>query len=221
MGARGPKRTPTSLNKLRGNPGKRAQNHNEPQPELGAQCPAWLHPEAKREWKRLRAELERLDLLTVVDQAAMAAYCQAYARWFDAERAIAEAAADHAETLLELARMIVVCPDDPAEKVRIIDEANRRGISYRLAEQIAAMGPDTEAARKAAYKRHGRGLTTVTSQGTVIQHPLVGISNQASKEMLRIAGEFGMTPAARTRLSTIEPPVQGELFDFLSGQKVG
>jgi P27 family predicted phage terminase small subunit len=48
-------------------------------------CPRWLLPEAKREWRRVAPELKRMGLATVVDRTALAAYCQAYARWRQAE----------------------------------------------------------------------------------------------------------------------------------------
>ncbi len=86
-GGRPPK--PTVIKILAGNPGKRPLNKAEPKPKpVAPKCPAWLSKEAKREWKRVAPELERLGLLTVVDGGALAAYCQAYARWREAEEAI-------------------------------------------------------------------------------------------------------------------------------------
>ena len=81
--------TPTALKILRGNPGKRPLAHDEPKPRpVAPECPAWLLAEAKREWRRVAPELERLGLLTMVDGAAFAGYCQAYGRWVQAERAL-------------------------------------------------------------------------------------------------------------------------------------
>ena len=53
-------------------------------------CPAHLNPSAKAEWKRLAAELQRLRILSQLDRAALAAYCQAYGRWVEAERQLKE-----------------------------------------------------------------------------------------------------------------------------------
>ena len=64
---------------------------NEPTPEVKVpSCPSWLHREAKREWRRIVPELETLGLVTEIDRAALAAYCQAYAEWWEMERAIKE-----------------------------------------------------------------------------------------------------------------------------------
>lgn len=91
MATRGRKPTPTAIKELEGNPGKRPLNSNEPKPDATApKCPKWLEPEAKKEWKRLSIEMERIGILTKVDMAAFAAYCQAYARWQEAEKFITE-----------------------------------------------------------------------------------------------------------------------------------
>ena len=78
MATRGRKPTPTAIKELEGNPGKRKINEAEPKPEKKAPpCPKWLEPEAKKEWRRLSKQLEQIGVLTEVDQAAFASYCQA------------------------------------------------------------------------------------------------------------------------------------------------
>ena len=85
----GRKPKPTALKELEGNPGKRKLNRNEMTPDKGTlTCPVWLLPAAKTEWKRLCAKLEQLGVLTEVDRAAFAAYCQSYARWKEAQEHI-------------------------------------------------------------------------------------------------------------------------------------
>lgn len=92
MAGRKPK--PTNLKKLEGNPGKRKLNAKEPNPGNGMPtCPAWLLPVARTEWRRLCGQLNRMGILTEIDRAAFAAYCQSYARWRQAqERVSAEGA---------------------------------------------------------------------------------------------------------------------------------
>lgn len=87
---RGRKPTPTVLKALHGNPGRRPLNDQEPQPTPGIPpCPDHLDDVAAQEWQRIAPELESLGLLTQVDLAALAAYCQAYSRWIAAEAVIA------------------------------------------------------------------------------------------------------------------------------------
>ncbi|MFO7921485.1 MAG: phage terminase small subunit P27 family [Nioella sp.] len=48
-------------------------------------CPRHLSSVAQKEWRRLATPLHEAGLLTLADRAALAAYCQAYARWVEAE----------------------------------------------------------------------------------------------------------------------------------------
>ncbi len=59
---------------------------------LGAlpRCPAHLSDAARKEWRRLATPLHAAGILTLADRAALAAYCQAYARWVEAEKRLAE-----------------------------------------------------------------------------------------------------------------------------------
>jgi P27 family predicted phage terminase small subunit len=76
---------PTALHELHGNPSHKTLNKNEPHPRGIPECPNHLDEEAKKEWKRISSELVRLNLLTVVDRAALAAYCASWSRWIDAD----------------------------------------------------------------------------------------------------------------------------------------
>jgi P27 family predicted phage terminase small subunit len=78
---------PTALKVLHGNPGKRKPPAHEARPAPTVpDCPEWLEPEAQQEWERIAPKLQRLGLLTEVDGTALAGYCQAYARWSQAEQ---------------------------------------------------------------------------------------------------------------------------------------
>lgn len=91
MAQRGRKPKPTAVKVLEGNPGKRSLNTAEPKPEKKApRCPSWLEDEAKKEWKRMSKQLEQLGILTEIDMTAFAGYCQAYARWKEAEEFITQ-----------------------------------------------------------------------------------------------------------------------------------
>jgi P27 family predicted phage terminase small subunit len=56
----------------------------DPPPQLGA--------DAQAEWRNVVALLAEEGFLTTLDRGILIAYCQAYARWMQAERAIAEIA---------------------------------------------------------------------------------------------------------------------------------
>jgi P27 family predicted phage terminase small subunit len=91
MGARGPAPKPTALRIIEGNPGKRPLNRNEPKPTPKIPSrPEWLNAEAKREWSRIVPELDRIGLLTIVDRAAITAYCSAWSKVVQAERHMQE-----------------------------------------------------------------------------------------------------------------------------------
>jgi P27 family predicted phage terminase small subunit len=46
-----------------------------------------------------------------------------------------------------------------------------------------------------------RGLVIKTAMGNEIQNPLIGIINKAAADIVKISGEFGLTPASRSRVS--------------------
>ena len=86
---RGRKPTPTHIKEIRGNPGKRPVNGREPRPAVRApSCPRELCPAAKKEWRRLARQLLMMRLVTDLDRAILAAYCQAYALWAEAVAAV-------------------------------------------------------------------------------------------------------------------------------------
>jgi P27 family predicted phage terminase small subunit len=81
---RGRKPRPTNLHLVDGtgdNPGIAKPRYPKP-----PTCPAHLNPTAKAEWKRLATDLHRRGIVGENDRAALAAYCQAYGRWVEAER---------------------------------------------------------------------------------------------------------------------------------------
>lgn len=86
MATRGRKPTPTHIKELKGNPGKRALNANEPvAPKGKPSCPKHIEGEGKKEWGRITKLLEEMGLLSKAEGPALALYCQMYARWVEAE----------------------------------------------------------------------------------------------------------------------------------------
>ncbi len=139
---------PTAIRRARGNPGKRGYNNAEPvAPDAQPRCPSHLSHVAQKEWRRLASCLHKMGVLTTVDRAALAAYCQSYGRWVDAEEKLKET--------------------------------------------------------PVLYK---------TPSGYVQQSPWLGIVNKQLELMGRFMVELGMTPAARSRVSTLlAAPARGPL----------
>lgn len=136
----GRKLLPTQVKLLRGTAQRCRMNPDEPAPDPSIpDAPTHLSPEAREEWDRVAGELYDLGVLSAVDRAALAAYCQAYGRWVAAER--------------------------------------------ELRREDGSMN-----------------LISVTSNGNVIQNPLVGIANKSLELMHKYLTEFGMSPSSRTRV---------------------
>ena len=73
----GPPKTPSALADLRGHPGHRALNTDEPKPDTADStgAPRWLEGDARAVWDELAPELHRLGLLTKLDTSALAGAC--------------------------------------------------------------------------------------------------------------------------------------------------
>lgn len=85
-GKAGPRPLPKALKVLRGTYRGDQNAEHEAMPETRLpSCPAHIQGEARREWKRTGKLLKDLGLIADVDRSAFAAYCQAWARWVDAE----------------------------------------------------------------------------------------------------------------------------------------
>jgi P27 family predicted phage terminase small subunit len=88
-GTRGPLPKPAALKLLEGNPGKRALDLSDgvnPRVEVPS-MPKHLGIEARKEWKRITPLLEELGLVSGLDRAALALYCQAVGRLSELETA--------------------------------------------------------------------------------------------------------------------------------------
>jgi len=92
----GRKPKPTALKLLTGNLGR--LNPNEAKPDLAQPTPPdFLNDHAKVEWGRIVGTLFRAGLMTELDRSVLAAYCQSYGRWVQAERALARMAEAQAD----------------------------------------------------------------------------------------------------------------------------
>ncbi len=80
---------PANVHLLRGDPSKKgaaglAEASRGPKVELPA-CPAFLGQMARQEWKRIAPHLRTAGLVTQLDRAALAGYCQAWGEWAQLE----------------------------------------------------------------------------------------------------------------------------------------
>lgn len=78
MGARGPAPLPTAIQELRGNPGKRALNRNEPQPaRVAPRIPELVKADerARKHWKRMVPLLLKMRVLSEADGVALGSLC--------------------------------------------------------------------------------------------------------------------------------------------------
>jgi P27 family predicted phage terminase small subunit len=162
----GPPPIPLPVQRMRGNPSHLTKQrvHGEPRPAIDARCPeppSFLSAYAVAEWWSVAPELHQLGPLTVVDVASLAAYCQSYAHWREAEEALARMAAN-----------------DPVN----------------------------------------RGLLVETQEGNKRRSPLVKIAADAAVDMVRHASQFGLAPAARSRISVSDSSaVESKFGTLLTG----
>lgn len=107
MGTRGPQPKPNLIKLVTGNPGKRPLNLADGvNPEVAVpDAPKHLCAEARKEWKRITVELLELGLISRIDRAALALYCQAWGHMVMLEQSLGGRVAT------EMARADGVAPD--------------------------------------------------------------------------------------------------------------
>lgn len=145
---------PTALKKLRGNPGKRAYNEDEPTPPvLITRPPDWLDDAARDAWLELSPMLASMRVLTEADRVALMLLCDAYSEWRAARDAVVE---------------------------------------------------------------EGMVFTVINEAGDTMirRRPEVGIRADAWRRVLRGLIEFGLTPSARSRVSSGEADEVDPMAEF-------
>jgi P27 family predicted phage terminase small subunit len=130
MGKRGPRPTPTQLKILRGNPGKRRLNKDEPQPPAdGVTMPPHLGLVAAARWGELLPMLQSVRVMTRADVEALARYCDTW-EWWLATRAKLKAEGDTYPIL-----------NDGGE-VKYIAQRPEVAIAHKLAQQLRQLEQD-------------------------------------------------------------------------------
>lgn len=95
---RPPKPTSLKLVTGRATPAKAAAESNIV--AKAGEAPQHLNEEARAEWHRIAPLLEKRGLIAEEESAALALYCQAYGRWQQAERKIAELIGENSDGLI-------------------------------------------------------------------------------------------------------------------------
>ena len=133
MGQRGPKPLPANVHKLHGNASKKPLSALldgvHPEVEI-PKCPLHLQAEAKKEWKRISVELEKLGLVTQIDRAALAAYCAAWAEAVFCEKKIATLNEANPEAAAGLATITPSGYQQMSVWVQIRNAAYKRMMSF-------------------------------------------------------------------------------------------
>jgi len=84
-------RKPTALKLLHGDFDKNPQRRTPDEPRgeaVALECPAWITGDARKEWKRVVAELFAVKICTAQDRAALEQYVTAYSQWREALRLV-------------------------------------------------------------------------------------------------------------------------------------
>lgn len=86
---KGRKRIPTKIINLRGGTKHTHKKPRKDEPEPPAKmptCPAHLNAMAKKEWRRAGEVLNNIGLMTELDRAILAEYCESYGKWVELKR---------------------------------------------------------------------------------------------------------------------------------------
>lgn len=70
-------------------PQRRPKNPSTPKVSA-PRCPTYIKGEGRREWKRICKELAELRVLSLAERSSLEQYCDAYAKWRDAIKQLAE-----------------------------------------------------------------------------------------------------------------------------------
>jgi len=194
----GPPPKPTHIKLVAGNPGKRPINKNEPLPRTSEDIPSapdYLNPEAAAIWDKMAGELHDCGLLTSVDEDALALYCTTFARWL------------WAEAKLQEPPKTVYTMTEKAEGITR-DEYVAKGWTD---EQLVAYGYMLEPETLDPH-------VMKTKSGYLAHSPYLAIANKCFDQLKALLQEFGMTPAARSRVQAAPKTKDDPMDAFLGGR---
>ena len=148
----GRKKKPTKLKVIEGTFRKDRSSESEPFPDVCIPLPPdHLTDTAKKEWERISRELYSLGLLSEIDMAALAGYCQVYGRWADAEAQLKEGSilvktnsgniiqsplVGIANTALKLMhKLLAEFGMTPASRAKVVSNKQEKGVESKWAKK--------------------------------------------------------------------------------------
>ena len=117
------------------------------------------------------------------------------------------------------------CPEHMSDAARdewdrVCGELEEAGILGRLDRALlAAYCEAWEEFVELSVRVRKEGATVETDKGNIVQNPTLGAKNSAAERLIRIAANFGMSPAARAKLEAVEKSGD-ELGDFVKPRLV-
>jgi P27 family predicted phage terminase small subunit len=194
MGKRGPQPQPTALKAVKGNPGKRRLVPDAVKPVISGNEPEPPAFLGEIAAAEWRRIARTLHLNACLGDLDVQLFAM-YCQSFEDWMKATEALERQAEQEREIERSIV---------------------AWELAD------PATRGARPELTSAFG-ALVIQTTNGNVVQNPLVGIKNTARQNCLKVAQSFGLTPSARVGLDVLripgggtEPPKESRAASFLN-----
>lgn len=148
----GRKPLPANVHAIKGNPSKKSAAELKGGGD-GLQveakippCPAFLTKDARAEWKRLAKDLQTLGLISELDRAELAVYCQAWGDWKFAREKIAA---------LEDKGFVEVTPSGYKQMSAWMQLANRAEERMRKAGSAFGLNPSARASLGAGTLAQG------------------------------------------------------------------
>jgi len=171
--------------------------HEPVPPDALPRCPGHLSDVARKEWRRLAKPLHEIGVLTVADRAAFAAYCQAWARWVEAEEKLKETPP------------LLKTPSGYVQQSPWLSVANKQ--LEIMGRYMAEMGL-TPAARRRVDALAGQGSPGAvdTVEFVVVYEQPDGSLVEESRSSMPMAGSRSPAPEGRTQI-VLNGDVAGKL----------
>jgi P27 family predicted phage terminase small subunit len=166
---------PANVRLLHGNASRRPIPDGEVHPDIAIpHCPKHLLPEARKFWKRITPELEKLGLIALIDQAAISQVCQWWAWWV------------WHDSLLQ-------------RDIKIAAEKREAWETAEEAKRIAAAAAGNQ--YNPLPWTGGDGYQVPTVNGNLTYSPHWVGAHKASDKLDKALASFGMSPSSRGRVT--------------------